>query len=464
MRIVLSTVAPMIVLLLMSCASGVSSVNAFQSETELRPDWVTYKPIDRNYYVGVGFAKANNDVNYVQTAKSNALDDLISEIEITVSSASVLEQLDNSDSFSEQYKATIKTKSKAEIEDYELISTWGNNEEYWVYYRLSRSKYKMKIAEKKRTAILIASADYFNGNTFLTEGEIPSALSSWANGLYAMREYLGEANITSVAGSDSVLLVNELYNRIQSTLNDIEIKTATDEVQLNRILDDDEVVPVKVNSISKGNGIDQLTIRAKFKVGNGVVNPSYTTDDNGEFSLVLSSVLSKEPKQVVLVQLDIAHMIRSEEMKKEIGALLDGLQLPQKELILNITKPIVYLESSEKVFGTSEGSTAIADHVTKLLSREGFLVSKNRDKADLWMQVVADTKKTKQSGSIYGTSFNLNIKIIDPVTEVETHHAIIDKLKSFSLDYNRSSAKGYEKAMEMIENETLPKLIKQILE
>jgi len=448
--------------ILISCAPSVVPVNALQTEQSDRPEWVSRKPASSFYYVGVGYSQKDRSDNYVQSSKQNALDDMISEISVSISSVSVLNQLDDGKGLSEQYESIIKTAASDDIEGYELVDSWENEDQYWVYYRLSKSKYKQRKEEMRENAMTLAKDNYVGGKQRIAEGDITSGLRLYVNGLYVMAPYLAQSNNVLVNG-DSVLLGNALYNEIQKTFNEMTISSEKEQYTINRILDSDVSIDVAVKTKGKNQPIGELPLKAKFLVGEGNVQQEYTTNARGTTDILLSSIRSKEPKQVISVTPDIDKLITSQEGRKKYGMLLQGLQLPQKELHFQIKKPIVYIESSEKRLGQPTQGTSINEKVKQIFSTEGFVLGRIKDKADLWVELIADTDKGKASGSIYVTYFNLNINVIDMATGAEIHHAGIDRLKAYSLNYDRSSQSGYDKALEILEKETMPKLIEEIL-
>lgn len=453
----------MIILLLMSCAPTVLPVNALQTDQSEKPDWVSRKPVSSFYYVGIGYSDKKTSENYVQSSKQKALDDMISEIKVNISSVSVLNQMDTGEDFSEQYESMIKTSASDDIEGYELIDSWEDEERYWVYYKLSKEKYEKRKREKRRNALALAKDNFIKANKQIEDGEITSALTLYISGLYTMAAYLGQSNKMLIDG-DSILLGNALYNKIQKTFNQMVITSVEEEYLINRRLDKDELIDVFVSMKGGKGAVRELPLKANFSVGNGSIHPEYITNNKGMATVLLSSIRSKEAKQVIAIMPDIDRLVTSEEGRAKYGLLLKGLQLPQKELYFQIKKPIVYIESVEKRLGEQTNNVQIIDKVKQILSTEGFVLGRIKEKADLWVEVLADTDRGKASGSIFITYFNLQINVIDMTTGAEIHHAGIDRLKAYSLNYERSSQSGYDKAIEILEKETMPQLIEQILQ
>jgi hypothetical protein len=166
---------------------------------------------------------------------------------------------------------------------------------------------------------------------------------------------------------------------------------------------------------------------------------------------------------VIGVSPDIDKLLPLVEDKEKYALLLQGIQLPKKEIQLQVKKTIVYIESIEKKLGEPSQSDVMAKRIKQVLSAEGFAFGNDKTSADLLVEVAADTEKGKASGSIYITYFNLKINVINVSTGTEVHHAGIDRLKAYSLNYERSSQSGYDKGLEILEKETMPELIDQIL-
>jgi hypothetical protein len=76
----------------------------------LKPAWLRNEPYQDGYYTGIGHSTKDGSNNYIQAAKKSALDDLVSDIKVNVSSVSVLSQFEADKKFTEQYEQIIKTK------------------------------------------------------------------------------------------------------------------------------------------------------------------------------------------------------------------------------------------------------------------------------------------------------------------------------------------------------------------
>ena len=135
------------------------------------------RPVDKNYYIGIGVAIVNNYTQgHAEQAKKKALNDLISEISVTVKSASIMHQIEQDDELNSMYQSLVNVSAENDIEGFELHESWGDEKEYWVYYRLLKSTYHANKLRKLDRAKGIASTYYESGKGALSAGDAGSAL------------------------------------------------------------------------------------------------------------------------------------------------------------------------------------------------------------------------------------------------------------------------------------------------
>jgi len=151
-----------------SCDAQRKSKKKAKADPEpARPAWLSAKPAEDIYYVGIGHSIKDGTNNYIQSAKKSALEDLISEIKVNVSSSSVLTSIDVNKEFSEKYEQIINTTVADELEEYEQVDSWEDERNYWLYYRLSKQRYHDIKEQQKRDAVSLA-LDFFTKATVRT--------------------------------------------------------------------------------------------------------------------------------------------------------------------------------------------------------------------------------------------------------------------------------------------------------
>lgn len=217
------------------------------------------------------------DKDFLTLAKKLALDDLISEIEVQVSSSSVLKQIDAQGKFSGDYASLIKTEARNTIDNFELVDSWSDDAAYWVYYRLSKADYAAKKENEKKTAIAIATDNLQRARKAEKDSKLIPALNFYFASLRNVEQYLNEAIYVKVEGQD-YLLANELIASIQNIIEGLAITVPDTANQQFRIYHDDYRRKLPVFVTFHGKGIAGIKVRG-FGTSNEAT--SAVTDQKG---------------------------------------------------------------------------------------------------------------------------------------------------------------------------------------
>ena len=126
----------------------------------LKPAWLKTTPYSDGYYTGIGHSLKDGSNNYIQSAKKSALDDLVSQIKVNVSSTSVLSQLETNQKFSEQYKQVIQTNCDDETRNLKvgMLGDPTNTGLLWIQARYReikkhrKTRYNLSLDIRKRRA------------------------------------------------------------------------------------------------------------------------------------------------------------------------------------------------------------------------------------------------------------------------------------------------------------------------
>ena len=176
-----------IIILLSVYCSGTKK--SLKIDAPVYPDWIQNRPLSNDYFIGI--AKAlKNDSDYSSIAKQNALIDLSSEISVKLSSASIFHQVDKGDRYREDYQSLIEMESQKDLEGYDLVATWENEKEYWLYYKLSKSKWAEIRSERKNKAINEAYSYYKLALDYQLQENVPSAVNYAVKALDVLRLYM----------------------------------------------------------------------------------------------------------------------------------------------------------------------------------------------------------------------------------------------------------------------------------
>ena len=430
----------------------------------LKPGWLKTEPYREGYYTGIGHSlKGDGNTNYIQAAKKSALDDLVSDIKVNVSSASVLSVLEADKKLTEQYEQIIKTTAADEIEEFELVDAWEDPGNYWVYYQLSIARYRAIKEEQKRNATLLATDYLQKAKQAEKDGERLQSVSFYFQAFRSIEKYLGEAIRVNVDDKE-VLLVNEIYASIQAVLDKITLKVEPTEIALNRRLQQSaQTVIVKAWYKDLNKPATALPLFAGFEKGAGDVYPNYKTDEQGQVKILMNKIGSKELEQTVGIKVDIDAL--SGAGNSPIYTLIARtLNVPRAQVMLKVQRPVVFMSAEERSLGTSKSNSQISNKLRNLLANNGFEFTEDKKVADLWFDVKADSEKGSISGSIYITYLTSVIKVTAVREQKEIYATTLDRVKGYGLDYDKSSIDAYNKALETLEKDKMTELLNTVLQ
>ncbi|MGE0771646.1 MAG: LPP20 family lipoprotein [Cyclobacteriaceae bacterium] len=428
-----------------------------------KPEWLSAKPIQGAYYIGIGHSGKDGTNNYVQAAKKSALEDLISEIRVTISSTSVLSQIDANKEFQERYEQIIKSTATDEVQEYEQVDTWEDDRNYWVYYRLSKQRYKEIKDEQKRNAVALALDFFTKAKQSERSGDNVQALGFYFKGFHAIEKYLAEPIRLEFEGRE-ILLTNEIYASIQQLLDRMKLTADPAELAVNRrVAQSTSSITVQATYKDSGKPVAALPLKASFEKGAGDVFPDYKTDPSGQAKVLISKISSRDLEQSVGVQVDLVSFA-GENASDIYHLVAQKMVVPKTNILLKVQRPLVYITSIERTLGSDKSNQQMTNRLKNFLTSSGFELTDSKDKAELWMDINANSEKGAVSGSIYITYVTAVIKVVSVANEKEIYATTLDRIKGYSLDYERSSQEAYNKSLEVLEKDKLPELLNAILQ
>src|SRR6056297_236483 len=82
-----------------------------------KPKWVKKRPSEKEYYIGIGMAYKNqtSGLDYAKRARTDALKEMASEIEVNVSSNSLMRKFEDNYEFRETFESEISTSAEENL-------------------------------------------------------------------------------------------------------------------------------------------------------------------------------------------------------------------------------------------------------------------------------------------------------------------------------------------------------------
>lgn len=432
-----------------------------------KPNWVKNRPTDESFYVGVGIAsKKNNPLDYQQIAKKNALNDLISEIKVTVSANSVLSQFQDNKEFKQQFESDVKVTALNTIEEFNVVDSWEDNDYFWIYYRLSKDDFRA-LRSRKMLAAIEKAESFYSKSATLSKEQLLQSIRLRVRALVALQPYLGE-DVQTVIQGKNVFLVNELVNSIQNDLYAIQLRSTvnilngkvgkpiSDAFDINALFRDTITAQIPVAYLPLNVATDQGKIEGSLQS---------ETDANGIASFSISKIYSKNAVQLLRATVDLNRVIRVDSLNITLQTLLMRLDIPSTNIRMNIAPVKIWMQSSEQNLSKSMNTGYLESTLKKLLIEDGCVFVKNPEEADYSLYL---TSNTKSLGSIWGNmrnvSLDMSLSLVDRSKNAELYKNALHEIKGFQTTDENAGIDAYKTASEQLRVKIYPSLNKELMQ
>ena len=447
-------------MLLSSCSS--SQKTSKKSKENAKPDWVMSRPVDRNYYQGVGVAMVNNYTQgHVEEAKQKALNDLISEISVTVKSTSMMQQVERNEELNSMYQNLTKLTAQNDIEGYELVASWGDEKEYWVYYRLSKELYNRNKQRKLDRARSIGSQYYESGKSATEAGNIGRAYEDYVKGLVSLKEYI-DAELTILTDNGQEYLVDVLLHELIELNRGLKLETNVSklEVRIARPIDQE----IQVKASYNGRPVSDMALKPYFGIGNGEVPNSIKTDASGSTSFKIGRVTGGQNQQVLEISPDIEGMTaegEGEDFMSKLIRLKSGV--PSAKINIVAKKISAYFESEVNVLGEKSSDMALVNSIKEKLGNEAYQFTSDKSNAEVIVKLTYTGKKGEEfllkNKTLYTSYVDLFIGVTEQSSGKQVFYKGISGEKgSRAGGFDKAHEAAKEAALERFDQELLPEI------
>ena len=405
-------------------------------EAQECPDWVKQRPVSSMHYIGIGCV-SKSEKDYMQKAKQQALNDLISEIKVNVASTSLLHTLEENDRVWSEYEESIRVEARESVENFKMRGSWQSDTEYWVYYELNKFDYEEMVERRREKAVREGFDYWWQGESSRNRGDLTIALACYLKGLEAIRPAINEDLICSVEGND-MDVGHELYNSLLNLFRGITIRTTPGTVEGRAFQGVD--APVSVHVEREGVPLRNVALSCQFVSGDGVLSKELVTDESGNADLYIRNITSKEPGQEIAIVLDKS-LFASLEKSVYRGMLKSVLEImPQGRVNVSVKNMSVkaFLE-------VKDGADQVLKRVvSSLLTNSYFDLAESPSQADVLVLVKTEFRKGEE---IPGEMYNLtayyttvNIDIVNNRSNADILHYGIDEMRSLAPAKNSLTA------------------------
>ena len=427
-----------------------------------QPAWVSEKPVSNLDYIGIGSCPKSRQ-DYLETAKKNALNDLASEISVTVESNSLLYTLDRKYKFEEEYTSNITTRTKEQIEGYELAGSYDGNGTYWTYYRLNKEQYARIKAERKQQAIDLASDLYRRAQASLAAGDLKTAFDLDLRGLVAMKDFWG-ANDQVMLEGKNVPLANELFNNLQVMASGTRLAILPERCLLDWSNRFARQMMASASYATTGKALAQLPLLLEWPGADGKVSEFRSTDAEGRARITVQHIAPGATALEMRVGLDADALVAKDLEPAFTKPLIASLTLPEMRVPIDRIMPKFYLLAAETNLGTPVEAQPLALAMKEVLSANGFREVARQADADLLIDLTAGTREMGESNGFFTAAMDVTLKVRDRRSNEVVYTGGKQSVKGIQLNYSKAGLDAYKKGAADLRNELAPALVNAILQ
>ncbi|MDN5213432.1 LPP20 family lipoprotein [Fulvivirgaceae bacterium BMA12] len=392
-------------LLMTACAPHISGtrpenskVPVVETEGGSRPGWVTSKPVMDEYYVGIGSAKTYVP-DYRRIAKDKALEDMSSEISVTIDATTFLYQNEFGSRFYEKYEAYIRSSTSEELSDFEIWNEWQDDNTYWVAYRLSRSRYHQLKKEEMEMAITMAVKHLEIAGTSEKQGEYLTAINNYLKAVDMLKKYLDQPIAANIEG-DRQLIIPYCSRAIQKILHDLKIGEKA--IRFN---------PVKASS-------PVITLVCRGHAARGFLlsteDRQLMTNQNGQVVLEVNELAGQS---LLTLKIPVDMWRSSWKDNVILSRFTASLQYPKFDIPVSLTTTVLHVEGEEYNLGTNVKRQRIKPELINLLSAYRFVFTDNPQKSDFRFTYKITTRQGNEASGLYVCWADVEISLYNAANE-----------------------------------------------
>lgn len=348
-----------------------------------KPSWVKQRPSEKDYFIGIGVAsKTEGGTDYMTEARNKALNEMASEIKVTISGNSILSQFENNNAIRQEYESKVQSNVMQTLEGYE-VETWNGKTDYWVMVRMSKSKFEMRRRLAIDKALKTAQLNYQFAQKALADNEPDVALSNYALAVEAIAPYPNE-DLTVRDFDGEINLGVSLQEGINDIMSNILFRPETSPIEIKQGSSQIEASVLVVFVDADNQRIEASNLPVQFLMMNSKALPLATTDMEGKATTSIMQIDWSDHSQTIIAQLDISAYFKETGLDNPVvRAFFPKTFLPKCNINIELLRPKAWLEAEEAIFDNESATMPFTNQVRSLLAEHFFTFTNNREDAEL---------------------------------------------------------------------------------
>lgn len=444
-----------VAIVLAACSSLPKSSE--KRSNDAQPSWITNYPISETHYTGIGFAdKSKYTTDYKEVAKMNALQNLVSQINVTYSEKSLFKLMNNDFNFDLAFKTELQKEAHTLLEKLSLQGVHQEKNTYWVYFNLSKSDYEESKQAEMEYAIA-KSKSHLQKTT--RQYSLKDRYINYVKSIEAIKLFLNES-LDCVIDDQKLFLGTEIIAQFRSFLADFRL------LSLN-----------KKTKVMVGGNLGEMRFAVEFNKKRAKDIPlifasnqlsiepfKNVTDENGVLTTSFPKITSTENTQKFQVGIDISEWLNEASQDVFIQKLARSIKSHQISEAIYVYTPLIYVESKEKQFGVLYRGQELKHATENALVKLGFTPTNDKSAAELFMNITSDTEKDNKlkQDEDYKASLSLEIQVEDR-NKLIVFREKTDNIIGRESNFKMANTMAYEKAKSEIQEIIIPAFVNSFI-
>lgn len=418
-----------------------------------QPQWVKQTPTDPDYYTGVGFASKSDD-NYTEKATNAALSRLASSIAVTISAETNQQLLEKSGLLSETFESNFRLFANATLEGHELVDSWENRKEYWVYYRLSKENYQQLLKQKKQVAKNETTQYYSLGKQALQSENTLGALTYFTKAAAAIGNFRGMGIPNK---ENSGYLDVDVFMDLNKLLLSIQLSVQPNTIEIHKYTHVFKPVEVSANYLDQAGKTKPfnklpITLADLSLCQVALINP---TNQSGITQLQITQISNMQSCSLKIIP-DLWTLSGTD--RSQNPDIFKGLNVPVVPLNISIRPPKASVQTQVMSEGVPIENASAKTLLTEKLGTMDWMVTSSPE-ADFLVKIELSTRKGSEMQGIYTAFASGFIALTDAASGDEIGRKLLKEMNGGGQDFNRASEKAIQNLSQQL-NAGIDELVK----
>lgn len=425
------------------------------SVAKKQPEWTLQQPFDNGYYSAV-VKIPKKAPNYKELARNEAIREISTQISVQIDSDIALKETEANGIPSSELISSIRSSSNNKIRDLQLVGTYETKNDYWAYYRLSKSEYyawRKNQCEQATAQALNLLNEFDLSQTNLTPG-----ISALLKGLELIVDYT-DMDLTTSYRNKQINLYNELFFRLNHLTEKVKINYAEKEIDLTAKQRERKSITVFV-IYQQEIPVNNFPVCFNFLSGKGEIVAKGLTDENGKAELIINRITSFSTPQFIEAKPDKDFWLVGIE-NPIVKTMFGNLQFLPATLKLNVNRPKAFVQYS---FNNTSG-TDYRNILLKKLQDLDLEVSTNQNESDYTFKVNIITRNSEFLPLLkqYSAVADAYIELIDSRTGKSIYNTNLTGIKSVAVTTDAVKGKNELDAVNELCDKVMFMLVQQYI-